>query len=1199
MLPVSHINMPHSTAFLSRSSRLPALGEVERKRRILEYVINTRQQFIKLLVLVKFAVNARNVQKCQELVPPPRMTDEEVLETFARLDDVIRMRMLISEVVPPPMRNYRIEDGRIYFHVENEFEVALTLVGPSNELRWQIVSLEILVKSSGDGGFDIDTTLSDQQINNLIKMAMQQMTPPLPSAQHLQSASASATASAANTPSATGFPPERTSTPLPILPANVDLTSMPARLPLVKLYDYLHMFCLNMQLEVLYLQAAMLVRTRWADQLRVEMTQQRTTLWLAYWLKGDAAATWSSLSSTAGALSAQLSVLPAQGNSLRRTNVTTPITQPAAGVSPASNIGGQRVAAEGTNLIEIAIVEDEERVSQIVTTEDVRGGGSMMDGRILGYPKSWVAVRWAGGKGEKDKIQLKINPANLNVERLLMQVVRANAKAMIHKFRDTLYETVTDCKAVFRVLEDDVIIVGNVTNDDNGETSSRPESSLATESNRSNSSSGTTMLVRYRENRFVSISVDVRTGRVVVSEVGTRAEDGDAKLKYVETQLNKEPARIADHLLHLRGETIIDEINSMAKQLGLEVYDKIPMRLEDMNNIFGSEFKAPPLNSHGLTPGPTIGASTQLADIGPKHKTFLQFSQYQDFYLVIAVVENRFRFWLAGANRPEQSSTMYTLTSVTPMNFDALWRDHFKIAPRVRRAVANNAVATGTSLGNVTRKRKIGDTELSENTNDTFNEPLEGDRVQVDELRMDLRFLAKLDSFCRAHITYTKLEQQLALLRTSDKKITYRKRRVPNTLAAGRGQGGVDEQNNASIESVPVIWIKQEDLPLPDPNVMASVEGYIVLRVDGWWACGRSECYVVADQKMEADKVPPINPSSDFNHIRYDKATGLLSFTYTNINSCVQQFVEDRERVVMMIELARQLSSQEWLAENDFVIDSFDWQTLQFVYAKRFSLSIRWRAEPGDNQKRVGRYVLDFSEVEVPLSLTDSSLNAQPKVRNPHWRVATFLEETLNRNRSLTDMIEMMNKTLPLMLLLDELESAYKRAGAFDRITIIPRSAEYGLDVKYTKGGRMQITDASKAAITSLYIRNSEIPKFDLPNPYVVQPNIVQFAKRQAGTAESTDFVPIQIAKKLELKDFTIFQELVKKKDEWILANDVEGADDELQMVVDGTKNEDRMQESAASAFDTVFSFEYGLVFSPSLCGTVLRKVDDEFKKMA
>lgn len=75
---------------------------------------------------------------------------------------------------------------------------------------------------------------------------------------------------------------------------------------------------------------------------------------------------------------------------------------------------------------------------------------------------------------------------------------------------------------------------------------------------------------------------------------------------------------------------------------------------------------------------------------------------------------------------------MYTLTSVTPMSFEALWRDHFKIAPRIRRAIADNAVTTGSSLGNITRKRKIGDTELSENSN-TAIDPLEGDRVQVDE----------------------------------------------------------------------------------------------------------------------------------------------------------------------------------------------------------------------------------------------------------------------------------------------------------------------------------------------------------------------------------------------------------------------------------------------------------------------------------
>jgi len=56
--------------------------------------------------------------------------------------------------------------------------------------------------------------------------------------------------------------------------------------PLVRLYDYLHMFCLNLQLEILYLQATSLQRSRWADQLSVEMNPTRTTLWLTYWHNG-------------------------------------------------------------------------------------------------------------------------------------------------------------------------------------------------------------------------------------------------------------------------------------------------------------------------------------------------------------------------------------------------------------------------------------------------------------------------------------------------------------------------------------------------------------------------------------------------------------------------------------------------------------------------------------------------------------------------------------------------------------------------------------------------------------------------------------------------------------------------------------------------------------------------------------------------
>lgn len=42
------------------------------------------------------------------MLPPPPLTDEEVLETFRQMNDVIRMRILTSEVLPAPMQNYEI-----------------------------------------------------------------------------------------------------------------------------------------------------------------------------------------------------------------------------------------------------------------------------------------------------------------------------------------------------------------------------------------------------------------------------------------------------------------------------------------------------------------------------------------------------------------------------------------------------------------------------------------------------------------------------------------------------------------------------------------------------------------------------------------------------------------------------------------------------------------------------------------------------------------------------------------------------------------------------------------------------------------------------------------------------------------------------------------------------------------------------------
>lgn len=49
-------------------NRLPAMTDVPKKKRMLEYLLETRRQMIKLLVLVKWARVSKEVEQC--IVPP-------------------------------------------------------------------------------------------------------------------------------------------------------------------------------------------------------------------------------------------------------------------------------------------------------------------------------------------------------------------------------------------------------------------------------------------------------------------------------------------------------------------------------------------------------------------------------------------------------------------------------------------------------------------------------------------------------------------------------------------------------------------------------------------------------------------------------------------------------------------------------------------------------------------------------------------------------------------------------------------------------------------------------------------------------------------------------------------------------------------------------------------------------------------------
>lgn len=79
---------------------------------------------------------------------------------------------------------------------------------------------------------------------------------------------------------------------VPPQPPQDEQTKTPLFFPLVNLHDYLHLFCLNMQLEIIYMQSTMVSKTRWLEQLKVQMDPTRNKLVLVYWKGGSPTAHW-------------------------------------------------------------------------------------------------------------------------------------------------------------------------------------------------------------------------------------------------------------------------------------------------------------------------------------------------------------------------------------------------------------------------------------------------------------------------------------------------------------------------------------------------------------------------------------------------------------------------------------------------------------------------------------------------------------------------------------------------------------------------------------------------------------------------------------------------------------------------------------------------------------------------------------------
>ncbi|XP_066901143.1 mediator of RNA polymerase II transcription subunit 14 [Halyomorpha halys] len=268
---------------------LPRKTDMERKVEIFNFSVRTRQLFVRLLALVKWANSASKVDKSahimafldkqsmlfvetadmlarmsretlvharlpnfhipaavevlttgtysrlpscirDKIVPPDPITPVEKKTTLQRLNQVIQHRLVTGNLLPQ-MRNLKIEAGRVTFHVDHEFEVSLTVMGDCPNIPWRLLDIDILVedKETGDGKALVHS-LQVHYIHQVLQARLQ------------------------DHPN-----------------------------PLHEVYSFLHYFCQSLQLEVLYSQTMRLCMDRLDGYIHVDEYIPGKSLTVSYW----------------------------------------------------------------------------------------------------------------------------------------------------------------------------------------------------------------------------------------------------------------------------------------------------------------------------------------------------------------------------------------------------------------------------------------------------------------------------------------------------------------------------------------------------------------------------------------------------------------------------------------------------------------------------------------------------------------------------------------------------------------------------------------------------------------------------------------------------------------------------------------------------------------------------------------------------
>ncbi|KAK0212615.1 mediator complex subunit MED14-domain-containing protein [Desarmillaria ectypa] len=543
--------------------------------------------------------------------------------------------------------------------------------------------------------------------------------------------------------------------------------------------------------------------------------------------------------------------------------------------------------------------------------------------------------------------------------------------------------------------------------------------------------------VRLCADEIVIITIDPRTGRLNLRDTGDLAAAGRGPRFYaISEKINENPSMLMDALVRLRLQTIVDLAEQMAKYLGLQSFRSRNFPPEERRKL-----------------GPLARGTL-----------YIQLEHFPNHYLVIVITDDNFQYALI------ESKVLRESMFANLVMEDIGWLDFDRIHGE---DVARPDVEVRAGMK---RKRSVDD-------------GLGASHAEADRkgFNLDTQVLRELYSYCCARVAYTKVERQFKLRKIQFTHVT------PSTSANPL----VTELQSSLVRSVPSLCVQSKHILEGAPAAEAAMPNIRVIPLN-WWSDSESGkgAQVVTCVKLKYVYVSKsgegtssiIRPSK---RIIYDTAEAIVSFLSENVNTCVDEFLEEWARVSKMVVIAREVAQLKgrkgW---EDVRLLDFDLQTAVFAYKGDYTVSITCE----DQLKPTGgTFELRFGR----MSNVDGG-------RNPHSEAEPFLRTVLHAGKlgpSVHQLVMLLRDTLPVVVELSGftgVDSFAKSAGWY---RVLYRS-HHALDLRLMTERRVAILDGSHSLFS---LPSSITPTSDAQLGLKPIPNFAQIISELPGPGRRLD----------------------------------------------------------------------------------------------